>query len=123
MQDRSLKGVLCHGQTHVYLSGSNHCTCGLNFYDWKAVEMIFQGYNPFGPPAPKPDPPAETSLAQLRAAQRAGAGWLSADGLRAYRDDRGNPEVAFWDNEAGRFDSWWNLEDEIPAGAVLLDKE
>lgn len=76
------------------------------------------GYKPLAPlggqpqpAAPKPQPAEDVPLSRLKAARDdAKALYLSADGKRGYRDDRGNPEVCFWDAEAGKFDSWWWCE-------------
>lgn len=78
----------------------------------------FIGYQP-QPAAPKPKA-EDVPLSRLKAAVDAKALYLSADGLRAYRDDRGNPEVCFWDAEAGKFDSWWFLDGEVPEDAVRM---
>lgn len=78
-------------------------------------------YNPYGPHATPPAGEAPTvPLAVFHAAQQAGASHLSADGLRIYREDRGSAEVAYWDDEAGRFDSWWRLPEGLPADAVRM---
>lgn len=82
--------------------------------------MFLPGYNPYGPPTPQPDAAPTVPLAVFHAAQRAGAAHLSTDGLRIYREDRGGAEVAYWDEGAGRFDSWWRLEEGLPADAVRM---
>ena len=76
--------------------------------------------NPFGPHAPQPAAP-DVPLAQFKAAQQAGAMYLSADGKRAYRDDRGDPEVAFWDDEGRVYPSWWPCGEGLPADAVKIE--
>lgn len=119
--------ILCHGSTHVYLTGHARCTCGAaaNGYPPTAGMMastghyVFQGYNPFSPHAPAKSAP-DVPLAQFKAAKDAGGLYLSADGLRTYRDDRGGPEVAHWDAEAGRFDSWWNCPEGLAPDAAAL---
>lgn len=78
----------------------------------------FTGYHPAGYRPPKPDPAPETSLEQLRAAQRAGASWLSADGKFAYCERYGAVLKAEWDG--ANFGVWWPVEGEMPAEAVRL---
>lgn len=115
--------VLCHGSTHVYLTGQARCTCGqaANGYSQGSPTsgMIFQGYNPYSHHTPATPTAPDVPLSRLKAAKDVKAQHLSADGLRAYRDDRGCIEVAHWDVEAGRFDSWWRCA-EIAPDAVAL---
>jgi hypothetical protein len=60
-------------------------------------------------------------LAVFHAARNAGAMCLSADGRTAYRMRMGVIEKAFWDEEVGRFDSWWATELEgWPGEAVRM---
>lgn len=117
--------ILCVGNCHVYRVGNLHCTCGAaaNGYT-PVVGMIFQGYsppsyNPFGPHAPA-TPAADVPLHVFKAAKDAGGLYLSADGLRTYRDDRGGPEVAHWNDERRAFDSWWNCPEGLAPDAVAL---
>lgn len=113
----------CIGSTHVYLGTSDICICGAS--RWNVQQMYnIPNYvpNPHhprysqGPQSPAPEVP----LAVFRAAVDAKAQFLSADGLTAYRADRGNPEIAHWDRELKRFDSWW-ATDEVPGDAVKLE--
>jgi hypothetical protein len=99
----------CAGDTHVWLVGNPYCTCGAQV---AAPPPHMAGYLGYQPQVQQPPRPAEdVPLSRLKAARDdAKALYLSADGLRAYRDDRGNPEVCFWDEGAGRFDSWWWCE-------------
>lgn len=76
-------------------------------------------YNPFSPHAPQHTDLPDVPQSRLSAAERAGATHLSGDGLKCYRDDRGGIEVAFWNDEAGEFPSWWPCEG-LPVGAVVL---
>jgi len=70
---------------------------------------------------PQPQQPApDVPLHVFKAAQAAGASHLSADGLRAYRDDRGGVEVAFWNDDDRVFPSWWPC-DELPGDAVRME--
>lgn len=68
------------------------------------------GYNP-KPPLPTPP---EIPLERKSAANDIKALYLSKDGLKAYRDDRGAVEVAHWDTGARRFDSWWSCPEGLP---------
>lgn len=109
----------CHGETHVYLKDAPYCQCGGQInapyplgVNVPPLQMIY-GYPAHHKPpgtAPKPTPAEDVPLSRLKAAVDAKALYLSADGKRGYRDDRGNPEVCFWDAEAGKFDSWWWCE-------------
>lgn len=116
--------VLCAGSCHVYLVGSLRCTCGQRTNGYPpppavATTMMYYpaNYNPYGPRAPKPDPPADVSLVQLRAAQHAGASHLSADGLRAYCERYGAILQAEWDG--ANFGVWWPVA-ELPADVVKI---
>lgn len=131
--EASETSVLCHGSTHVYLTGHARCTCGqaANGYPSPAGVAMYPStvlrmygapvnYNPFSPHAPvKPTAP-DVPLSRLKAAKDVKAQHLSGDGLRAYRDDRGGIEVAHWNDERRAFDSWWALDGEMPADAVAL---
>lgn len=120
--------VLCVDNCHIFLGSSSLCTREAHRV---AMYGFPANYNPFAPSKSTPptaprqgsgctaDLPA-VPLSRLRAAESAGAGWLSADGLRTYRDDRSGIEVAFWDEEAGRFDSWWGCNEGLPADAVKM---
>lgn len=76
--------------------------------------------NPFSPHAPQqpaneaPDVPIEV----FKAAQQAGAGWLSADGKRVYCQRLGATLEAEWDGD--RWGSWWTCEG-LPADAVRME--
>ena len=61
--------------------------------------------------------------AQFKAAQDIYATHLSNDGKYAYRDDRGYPEVAKWNERTRRFESYWKMADgaELPADAVAMN--
>lgn len=110
----------CHGDCHIYLPDFDICICGAS--RWNVYQAYtFPGYvpNPHHPRASQPEA-TEVPLAVFRAAVDAKAQFLSADGLTAYRADRGNPEIAHWDRELKRFDSWW-ATDEVPGDAVKLD--
>ena len=76
-------------------------------------------YNPFGPHVQQPLPPLNVSPKQSRAARNAGAISISPDGKRAYRDDRGDPEVAYWDGQM--FPSWWPCPGGIPGNVARLE--
>lgn len=79
--------------------------------------MIFPGINLTH--TPKPDPPDPVPLAQFKAAQRAGATHLSADGKRAYCTRYGGVVEAEW---MGRdYGSWWVCPEGLPADAVEID--
>lgn len=120
--------VLCANGCHVYRVGNLHCTCGAaaNGYSphpWttgcrpSGVAMVY-GFPPSYSPAPRPTAP-DVPLSRLKAAKDVKAQYLSADGLRAYRDDRGGPEVAHWDAERRAFDSWWACEGLAPDAVSL----
>lgn len=124
--------ILCQGDTHVFQLNSPTCDCGLwgAFASQSANPSIGSGpgpyplYYPHGPNNTTTTPPTAgeappVSLVAFKAAQDAGATWLSADGLRAYRDDRGNPEVAYWDESAANWGSWWGCE-QVAADAVKM---
>ena len=73
---------------------------------------------------PQPQPPApDVPLEQFRAAQDIYATHLSNDGKYAYRDDRGYPEVAKWNERTRRFESYWKMADgaELPGDAVKIE--
>lgn len=110
--------VLCFDNCHVWLGSSSLCTCEAHrvaLYGYPAT------YNPFTPSRPTPSAPSPTvSIDVFRAAQLAGATHLSADGLRIYRDDRGGAEIAFLDEGAGEWGSWWSLEAGLPGDAVRI---
>lgn len=138
----------CHGSTHVYLGLSDICICGASRWgvgDTKSPTtpglrppggrrrgnvvsgMIPKPYtipyvpNPHHPRYQQQQPEAaDVPLTVFRAAVDAKAQFLSADGSRAYRADRGNPEIAHWDRELKRFDSWW-ATDEVPGDAAKVD--
>lgn len=128
--------VLCHDQTHVYLTGENLCTCGLNWYDWQEdVSLtkhsplsggVIPGYTPnsFAPQRP-PTPPtagqgADVNIAQFKAAQSTlEATHLSADGQRVYIQMSDGIRVCFWDEETKRFGSSFPC-DGLPADAVKM---
>lgn len=115
--------ILCAGDTHVFQLNSLTCDCGA----WGATAQPanpYPLYYPHGPNNTTTTPPTAgeappVSLVAFKAAQDAGATWLSADGLRAYRDDRGNPEVAYWDESAANWGSWWGCE-QLAADAVKM---
>jgi hypothetical protein len=79
--------------------------------------MIFPGYNPFGAPQGKPNPPEDVPLHVFKAARKAGAEWLSTDGKRAYckRYD----QVFRADLTKNGFSSWWEC-DGLPGDAVEM---
>lgn len=87
-----------------------------------AMGWFGTGYAPPGYKPAKPKVDEDVPLSRLKAAVDAKASHLSADGLRGYRNDRGNPEVCFWDAELGRFDSWWACG-QVANDAVKLDSE
>lgn len=96
-------------------------------FSWRMVVQFHNRWeaemhvpNPHHPSYSQPQPAPEVPLSTFKAAQAAGATHLSADGSKAFRNDRGNPEIAHWDREMGRFDSWW-ATDEVPGDAVKLD--
>lgn len=106
--------VLCH-------AGSLRCTCGQAANGYPPTSAMYglpTSYNPFGPRAPKPDPPLEVSLPQMQGALAIHASHLSADGLRAYTVRYGRVLQADWDGV--RFGSWLDIGEEMPAGAAVL---
>lgn len=111
----SRHSVLCAGDCHVFLGSSSLCTCEAE----KVAMMFFPGYNPFrATPPTAADLPA-VDVARLRSAERAGAGWLSADGLSAYTVRYGKVLQADWDG--ARFGSWLDIGEELPVGAVRME--
>lgn len=114
--------ILCANGTHVYLTGQPRCTCGqaANGYPQGSAMIYYPAnYNPFGPRPPKPDPAPETSIEQLRAALRAGATCLSADGKFAYTERYGEVLQAEWDG--AKYESWWPVVGgKMPENAVRL---
>lgn len=81
------------------------------------MAMLFPGYNPYGPHTPQ-QPAPEVPASRLRAAESAGAGWLSADGRYAYCERYGAVLQAEWDGV--KFDSWWPVKEGLPTDAVVL---
>lgn len=119
--------ILCSGNCHVFLGSSSLCTCeahktlSIPLGDRVALYGFPAQYNPFTPSRATPPTGGPTvSIDVFRAAQLAGATHLSADGLRIYRDDRGGAEIAFLDEGAGEWGSWWSLEAGLPADAVRM---
>lgn len=92
----------------VYPNGDTQCPPMASQINVPPAAMT--GYAPPGYKPAKPKVDEDVPLSRLKAAVDAKALYLSADGKRGYRDDRGNPEVCFWDAEAGKFDSWWWCE-------------
>lgn len=80
---------------------------------------MFPGYSPYAPHgalhAPDEGPPADVLC---RAAEDAGAMYISADGLRAYTLRFGAVLEAQWNGAA--FGAWWPVA-EIPTGAVRIE--
>lgn len=107
--------VYCEGDCHVWLGSSSLCTCEAH-----RVAMLFPGYNPFGPHAPQKAAP-DVPLAQFQAAQSAGASHLSGDGSKVYQTRYGKVYEAGWQGDF--FGAWWPLDGDLPADAVVLDKE
>lgn len=131
--------VLCHDQTHVYLTGSNLCTCGLNWYNWQEVESltkhyplsggVIPGYTPNSfAPTRAPTPPTageeacDVPLRVLKAAQDVHATHLSADGKTAYDERQYGVWYCKWDEEAKMFGSWFKILDYsgLPPDAVAM---
>lgn len=108
----------CIGDCHVYLPHFDICICGAS--RWGVQRVYNHVPNPHHPRYQQPQPANEVPLSTFKAAIDAGATHLSADGSTAYRNDRGNFEIAFWDRELKKFDSWWAY-DEIPEDAVKVD--
>lgn len=108
--------VLCHG-------GSLRCTCGQAANGYPPTSAMYglpTSYNPFGPRAPKPDPPLEVSLPQMQAAMAIdGATHLSADGERVFVQHSDGWRVHYWDKESKAFGSSFPCA-ELPAEAVRL---
>lgn len=133
--------ILCAGDTHVFQLGSLTCDCGLypSGYPqglWPAAVPrltkpqpyplsggVIPGYTPAGPYRPQmttPPPAGEAppvSLVAFKAAQRAGASHLSADGMRAYCERFGATLRAEWDGNG--WGSWWEVG-EMAADAVKM---
>jgi hypothetical protein len=109
--------VLCAGDCHVFLDASSICTCQAE----KAAQLI-GNYYPHFPPRPPTPPTAkplpDVPLSRLRAAERAGASWLSADGERIYCERYGAVLQADWDEWDG-FSAWISI-DGLPADAVKM---
>lgn len=135
---------LCPNGNHVFTwtssstrpdsQPSGYCQCGVAYYDTgeRRITMMFPPHvtiNPFAPSkstpptlrpgsgctaADLPDVPAS----RLGAAQDAGAGWLSADGLIAYTVRYGRVLQADWDG--ARFGGWLDIGEEMPADAVKM---
>jgi hypothetical protein len=111
--------ALCVGNCHVFLGSSSVCTCEAE----KAAQLIGNYYPHFPPRPPTPptagqDKAPTVPLSRLRAAERAGASWLSADGMRAYCERYGAVLQADWDGTA--FGSWFTYSAGLPADAVPL---
>ncbi len=82
--------------------------------------MYFPGtsYNPYGTHAPQADKTPDVPLAQFRAAQRAGASHLSADGKYVYTVRYDRVLQAAWNGSC--FGAWLDIGEEMPADAVRM---
>lgn len=112
--------ILCQGDTHVFQLNSTTCDCGM----WGATAQPINPYPLYYPHGYRPaqtTPPAgeapPVSIVAFKAAQDAGATYLSADGLRAYCERFGGILRADWDGV--KWGSWWTCEG-LPADVVKM---
>lgn len=109
--------ILCHGDCHVWLGSSSLCTCEAH-----RVAMLFPGYNPYGPHAPKKASATDVPLNQFRAAQAIkDATHLSSNGQRVYSQRMGKVRVYYWDEETKSFGSSFPC-DGLPPDAVVIER-
>ena len=80
--------------------------------------MLFNGYNPYSHHGTKPAAPLDVPLHVFKAAQRAGAMCLSADGRYCYTVRYGRVLEAEW--KGYDFGAWLDVGKEMPAGAVRM---
>ena len=80
--------------------------------------MLFNGYNPYSHHGTKPTEPPDVPLHVFKAAQRAGAMCLSADGRYCYTARYGEAFEAEWQGDG--FGAWWPCGSDFPAGAVRM---
>lgn len=110
--------ILCFDNCHVWLGSSSLCTCEAHRVAMYGLPI---SYNPFSHHATPPtaaDLP-DVDVARLRSAERAGGGWLSADGLRIYCDRFGTILEAEW--QGNEFGAWWACSEGLPADAVKME--